>query len=88
MSEFFFGLGRGHLPKQADRIAKKHNSHLVNYTDPGCSCGRGCSTGCKSNRKHWFATTNRGEPFNSQTATVVISELEKAKILKSGNCTL
>lgn len=77
MSEYFFGLGSGWLPKSADKIARKHGACLVNYTDPQCNCGRGCASGkCKASRRHWFACSNRGNPFDQQTARAVMSEIE------------
>lgn len=76
MNEYFFGLGPGWLPKKADKIARKHEARLVNYTDPQCTCGHGCAIGeCKSSRRHWFACQNRGEPFDSQTAATVMAAL-------------
>lgn len=63
-SDYLFLLGSGHLPKLAARIAAKHGATLVNYTDPGCSCGYRCTSGdCPANRRHWFAGPNLGEPL-------------------------
>lgn len=67
MSEYYFGLGSGHLPKRADKIASKHDACLVNYTEPG--------TGVK---RHWFATRNYGHPHDQATAQAVIEDLKKA----------
>lgn len=78
MGEYFFGSGKGHLPKKADKIAKKHGATLVNYTDPGCRCGHGCRDNCPSNRRHWFACPNRGEPFDSAVAKAVMDELKSS----------
>lgn len=81
MSEHFFGLGQGWLPKKADKIAQKHGATLVNYTDAQCNCGYGCPPHkCKKSRRHWFACRNRGNPFDQQTAAAVIADLEKVGI--------
>lgn len=66
MSEHFFGLGPGHLPKRADRIARKHGAYLVNFTEP------------RGERRHWFACANQGEPFDSATARAVLDDLHAA----------
>lgn len=76
MSEYIFGCGDGHLPKSVARIAKRHNTTLINHVDPGCKCGHGCDPfGCKASRRHWFATDNRGEPFNSQVKEAVLRDV-------------
>lgn len=81
MSEYFFGLGDGWMPRKAAVIARKHGATLVNHTDPGCKCGYGCISGeCKSARRHWFAGPNRGEPFDSAMGRAVMAEIEAAKI--------
>lgn len=88
MSDYQFGLGRGHLPKKANTIASKHGAALVNYTDPGCSCGYGCDhiparvNKCPANRRHWFTTRNYGEPFDSSTARAVMADLRAAGVVK------
>ena len=69
MGEFYFGLGGGHLPKKADRIAAKHGAFLVNFTE---------SNGYK---RHWFGAPNLGAPFDSQRAEVVIQDLKAAGII-------
>lgn len=66
MSEFFFGMGSGHLPERFDEIAQKHDARLVNYTDPG--------TGEK---RHWFATQNRGNPYDGWVASDVMADIAK-----------
>jgi hypothetical protein len=77
MSDYFFGLGPGWLPKQANTIAKRHEAWLCNHTDPQCSCGHGCAPNtCKNSRRHWFATVNWGEPYDSATARKVMDEIE------------
>jgi len=80
MSDYYFLVGKGHLGKRADQIARKHGAVLINHTDPGCGCGYGCTYDCPENRRHWFACDNLGEPFNGATARDVESDLRKAKI--------
>jgi hypothetical protein len=70
MSEHFFGLGPGHLPKRADAIAGKHGAYLVNYTEP------------RGEKRHWFACPNRGSPFDDATARAVMADLRAAGVLK------
>jgi hypothetical protein len=80
MSEHFFGLGSGWLPRSVAAVAKKHGATLVNYTDPQCRCGYGCKIGeCKSSRRHWFACQNRGEPLDRQTANAVLFAINTNK---------
>jgi len=75
-NEYMFGLGPKHLPRRVSRIAKKHGAVLVNYTDPGCRCGYGCTSGeCPACQRHWFAGANRGEPFDSALARAVLDEI-------------
>lgn len=75
-NEFHFGLGDGHLPQRVAKIAQKHGATLVNYTDAQCKCGYGCRPhSCKASRRHWFAASNRGEPFNSRLAEAVLAEI-------------
>jgi hypothetical protein len=69
MSEHFFGLGPGHLPKRADNIAGKHGAYLVNHTERG-------------EKRHWFACPNRGSPFDDATARAVMADLRAAGVLK------
>lgn len=69
-NEYFFGLGYGHLHEKADEIAQRHGASLVNYTEP---------TGFK---RHWFACTNRGAPFDQEVADAVIQDLIDVGILK------
>lgn len=83
MTEYFFGLGSGWLPKKAEIIARKHDAHLVNHTDDPCKCGKGCKTGtCEASRRHWFACENLGSPFNEATAAIVARDLKAAKLLE------
>ena len=78
MSEYMFGLGKGHLSQKIAEIAEKHGAKLINYVDPGCSCGYGCSPDkdCPNNKRHWFTTQNLGEPFNSRTANAVLDAIK------------
>jgi Fe-S oxidoreductase len=69
MSDYFFALGSGHLPKKAQKIAEKHGADLVNYTEPD---GR---------KRHWFACDNYGEPHDSQVRQAVVADLEKAGLI-------
>lgn len=68
MGEHHFGLGSGHLPQKADKIAQKHGACLTNYTEP------------RGRRRHWFSCDNRGEPCDSETARAVIAALDAAGI--------
>lgn len=79
MSQYMFGVGNGWLGKKAAAIARKHNCELVNYTDPECKCGRGCSLfDCKESRRHWFESENRGDYFNTRIERSVMAEFEAA----------
>ncbi len=66
MGEYFFGLHDGHLKAVADKIAKKHGAEHVNFTEP---TGR---------ERGWFAGPNRGEPFDSRLASIVMADIDKA----------
>ncbi len=86
MSEYMFGVGAGWLPLSADKIARKYGAVLVNYTDPQCSCGHGCSQHkCKRSRRHWFAGPNRGFPFDKKMADAVMMELTQNRKAKNEN---
>jgi len=80
MSEYMFGCGNGQVSKRetarVDRIAKKHGAIFVTYCGPECYCGRNCG-GC--NHRYWFAGPNRGEPFDSNMASAVESEVGEIK---------
>jgi hypothetical protein len=78
MSEFHFGVGKGFLPRSAGRIAAKYGVGLVNFYEPGCSCGGNCSQYCPANKRHWFETDARGFPQDDQLATRVMNELREA----------
>ena len=85
---YMFGVGKGHLGRKAERIAKKHGAQLVNYTDPGCSYGRGCQghEECPANARHWFEAQNLGSPFDERVRDSVLAELasnnERSAIMK------
>lgn len=69
--EFMFSPGRGHLSRKAARAAAKAGAILINYTEPG--------TGYK---RHWFATRNLGEPFNTAVARQVMEAVRQAATAK------
>jgi hypothetical protein len=66
MDEYFFGLHRGHLTAEADRIARRHGAWHVNCIE---SDGR---------RRGWFSCPNRGAPFDRATAKAVMADIERA----------
>jgi hypothetical protein len=68
--DFLFGMGAGHLPRKAARIAEAHGARLVNYTEPD---GR---------RRHWFASENMGAPFDGITAKEVLDGLRDAGMIE------
>jgi len=85
MSEFLFGSGRGHLGRRAALIAQQHGAELVDYTDPGCSCGYGCDDDdCPALRRHWFTADNFGSPFDRDLSAAVLSDLRAAGIITPG----
>lgn len=81
--EHIFGLGPGHLPQRAAKIAARHGATLVNFTDPQCQCGHG-GHGCAPSKckRHWFVCVNLGEPFNSRRARAVTEALALAKFVE------
>ena len=66
MSEHIFNVGPGHLPAEAQRIAERYGAVLVNYRD---AHGR---------KKHWFASENKGEPFDGEVQRAVEDDLRAA----------
>ncbi len=64
MGEYMFGLHSGHLTSRADAIARRHEAHHINYTEPN---GR---------RRGWFACRNLGAPFDQATADAVWRDIE------------
>lgn len=63
-------VGEGHLPKRADKIARKHGAWLVNYTDPN---GR---------KSYWFAAPNLGSPHDDNRRRDLSAALIAAKIIE------
>lgn len=56
--------------------------YQVTY-DAQCNCGYGCPPHtCKNSRRHWFATINRGEPFDSDTAKAVMTALMNTGLIR------
>lgn len=66
MSEYYFGVHKGHLTAKADAIAKRHDARHVNYTEPD---GR---------RRGWFECRNLGNPFDQRTAAAVLGDIDAA----------
>jgi len=66
---FLFGLGPGHLAARADKIARRHDARLVNYTEP------------RGEKRHWFVAENLGAPFDGARAAAVLSDLRAAGII-------
>lgn len=82
-NQHFFGLGHGRVTdKNAERISKvatEHGADFIRHADPQCSCGYGCRPfACRKSERYWFASPNRGEPFDSATAHEVIEALTTA----------
>lgn len=69
MNDYMFGSGPGHLPKRADKIARKHGATLINYTEP------------RGEKRHWFACTNRGNPFDGAVRDAVMADLAAAGLV-------
>lgn len=67
-STFQFGLGEGHLPKKAAKIAQKHGADLINYTEPN------------GHKRHWFTGPNYGDPADKQVAATVLAEIAEMRI--------
>lgn len=78
MSDYIFCAGKGHLPQLARDIALEHGVELVNHTDAGCRCGKGCTKDCPACARHWFACPDDGNPFNRDTAASVAKDLAAA----------
>lgn len=68
-----FGVSRTKVSrrtaKKMDSIAKKHGAYLVEANLPGTGYQR------------WFATRNRGFPFDNNTARSVLEECYSAGLL-------
>lgn len=80
MSEYFFGLGPGHLSSKVERAAEEAGGTLVNYTEPS------------GERRHWFACPNMGAPFDQDRAERVLTAAWRAatprdaEILEAQGC--
>ena len=63
MSEYFFGLYRGHLSARLVKRVETRFPHVsvVNYTEP------------RGEKRGWFAGPNRGDPFDRHMATTVLA---------------
>jgi len=70
MSEHHFLVGPGHLPKRADKLARKHGATLTNHTEP------------RGEKRHWFTCPNRGSPFDDQVSRAVRADLEAAGMIQ------
>lgn len=71
MSEYYFGLHKGHLTAKADKIAEKHGAWHVNFTEP------------RGERRGWFACPNLGAPFDGAVARAVMADVEAAGGIKA-----
>jgi hypothetical protein len=67
---YMFGLGAGEIKpaKLIEQIERETGADYITHTDPGCSCGYGCSSDCEANTRHWWSVQNHGEPHNSHTS--------------------
>jgi hypothetical protein len=70
MSDYMFGLGKGHLPQRARDIAREHGAELVNYVEPG------------GQKRHWFAAPNLGAPFDGARRQAILAALREAGLIK------
>lgn len=70
---FMFGVGPGHLGAKARKI--------IRDLDPEISLINGYDRGgmpCNGSPIHWFTAPNLGEPFNSNTAQLVLAAIKAA----------
>ena len=71
MSEFFFGAGNGRVSqregKRCDKIAQKHGASFVWVAMP-------------EGHRFWFASPNRGNPFDRDTAAAVMAEVGRVQV--------
>lgn len=67
MSEYFFGYGVGQVSAsraaRVDKIARRHGASFVAPSMP-------------EGPRFWFATPNRGEPFDRDTARTVLAAVQ------------
>lgn len=63
MSEYFFGLYRGHLSAKLIRAVERKfpEVSVVNYTEP------------RGEKRGWFAGPNRGSPFDDRLGQAVMA---------------
>lgn len=63
MSEYFFGLYRGHLSRRLIAAVEREfpEVSVVNYTEP------------RGEKRGWFTGPNRGAPFDGALARNVLS---------------
>ena len=79
MSDHIFGQGKGHLSKQVEQAAKAEGATLINYTDLQCNCGSRCRPfTCPKSARHWFTIPDRGEPFNTGWARIILAAVRRA----------
>jgi hypothetical protein len=67
-----FGLGDGKVSskeqKRIQLVAEKHEATFFTYEENG-------------NFRYWFSCQNKGEPFDSWTATAVMKEVGQVKTI-------
>ena len=77
MSSYLFASGYGHFSARAEKAASAAGATLNNHTEPGCSCGRGHTDGCPSQKRHWFVGPNYGPPFDQELAARVLAAVRQ-----------
>lgn len=78
-----FGYGDGHLPEEADRIARRYGAALVNTYKDSDSCGYNCPPStCPESKVHWFEAPDTGRNNGDDVLSAVEAGL-KAKSLWS-----
>lgn len=80
--EYMFGCGSGHLGDDVAEAAESLGADLVNYTDPGCSCGAAHGNGCPLRRRHWFTVPEFGR--GEFVARSVLQSLRALDLLPEG----
>lgn len=69
----FFGLGKGKVSaterKRINKILESHQAEFVIYQEPN------------GELRYWFECENKGEPFDSWTATAVMKEVGQVKTI-------
>lgn len=80
MSEYIFGTGPGHLPARTRERIEELGAEVVNHTDPGDRCGRGCKPfHCPKAKRHWLTIPETG--IAAQTARSIIAQLNAEGLL-------